>query len=113
MDDWMDVTQYRLDQYEKRADAADARMARIEDKLTEIQVTLATVASTVATRDTVRNWGLVVVGAILATGLSIGGLFLQSSGNQLSAFQSGLSAIQAITAAEQAGHPPANSKTPP
>lgn len=91
----MDVTHYRLDQFEKRADAADARMARIEDKLTEIQVTLAKVATT----DYVRNWGLVVVAAILATGLSVGGLFLQSSSNQLSAFQSGLSAIQAITAA--------------
>jgi len=51
--------------------------------------------------------------ATLATGMLVGALFLQSSGNQLSAFQSGLSAIQAITAAEQAGHPPANSKTPP
>jgi hypothetical protein len=102
MDEWMDVTQYRLDQFEKRADAADARMARIEDKLTEIQVTLAKVATT----DNVRNWGLVVVAAILATGLSVGGLFLQSSSNQLSAFQSGLSAIQAITAAAQSGHAP-------
>ena len=107
MDEWMDVTQYRLDQFEKRADAADSRMARVEDKLAEIQVTLATVAATVATKDTVRNWGLVVVAAILATGLSVGGLFLQSSCNQLSAFQSGLSAIQAITAAAQSGRPPA------
>ncbi len=110
MDDWMDVTQYRLDQYEKRADAADARLARIEDKLTEIQLSLVGVTATVATKDSVRNWGLVVVGAILATGLSVGGLFLQSSGNQLSAFQSGLSAIQAITAAEQAGHPPSTNR---
>jgi hypothetical protein len=36
-----DVATYRMDQYEKRADAADARMARVEDLPTEIRVDLA------------------------------------------------------------------------
>jgi hypothetical protein len=37
----MDLTTYRLDQYEKRADAADARMIRVECLLTDIRVDLA------------------------------------------------------------------------
>jgi hypothetical protein len=36
-----DLTTYRLDQYEKRADAADARMIRVESLLTDIRVDLA------------------------------------------------------------------------
>jgi hypothetical protein len=36
-----DITTYRLDQYEKHADAADARMARIESLLTDIRLDLA------------------------------------------------------------------------
>jgi hypothetical protein len=95
----MDLTTYRLDQFEKRADAADARMARVEDKLTTIQVTLAGLA----TKDAIRNWGLTVVAIVLATGIGLGAVLLQSSNNQLAAFQAGLSTIQAITAAAQAG----------
>jgi len=96
----MDITQYRLDQFEKRADAADARMARIEDKLTEMQVTMATLA----TKDNVRNWCLAVVIAILAIGVSVGGIVVASSSNQLSAFQASLSAIQTIAAEQQLAH---------
>jgi hypothetical protein len=72
-------------------------MARVEDKLTEIQVTLAGLA----TKDAVRNWGIALVAIVVATGIGVGAILLQSSGNQLSAFQSGLSAIQAVTAAAQ------------
>jgi len=94
MDEWMDITQYRLDQFEKRADAADARMARIEETLTAIR-------STMATKDNIRNLGLAVVIAVVATGLTVGAILLQSSSNQLSAFQAGLSAIQAVAAEQQ------------
>lgn len=95
----MDLTTYRLDQAEKRAEAADGRMARIEDKLSAIQVTLAGLA----TKDAIRNWGVAVVAIVLATGIGVGAVLLQSSGNQLTAFQSGLSAIQAVVAASQTG----------
>jgi hypothetical protein len=104
----MDLVTYRLDQSEKRAEAADARMARVEDKLTTIQVTLASLA----TKDAVRNWGLAVVAIVLATGIGVGAVLLQSSGNQLAAFQAGLSSIQAITAAAQAGQHEAAQQAP-
>jgi len=107
---------YRLDQFEKRADAADARMVRVEEKLNGIQVTLASLA----TRDNIRNWGLVLVAVIIGTGASIiaavigvGSLFVAASGNQLSAFQSGLSAVEAVVAANQAAPTVATSKTAP
>jgi hypothetical protein len=41
-----DVTTYRLDAYEKRADAADARMRRVEQLLTDIRTELAKKPST-------------------------------------------------------------------
>ena len=50
-------------------------MARIEDKLTAMQVTLATVA----TKHNVRNWGLAVVIAILATTVCVGGIVVALS----------------------------------
>jgi hypothetical protein len=49
----MDLTTYRLDQAEKRAEISDARMERIEAQLTQIQVALAGLA----TKDSIRNWG--------------------------------------------------------
>lgn len=103
MSDGMDVVRYRLDQFEKRADAADARMARVEEKLTAIQVALAGLA----TRDAIRNWGIAVIAIVLATGAGVATVLLQSSGNQLSAFQAGLSTIQAIVAAHEAPAPAA------
>jgi len=48
-----DVMGYRLDQYEKRADAADARMARIEGLLTDIRLELAKKPSVTAL------WGMI------------------------------------------------------
>jgi hypothetical protein len=51
----MTLTTYRLDQFEKRADAADARMARIETRLTDIRVDL-------ARKPTVAGlWGMVAM----------------------------------------------------
>lgn len=90
----MDIMSYRLDQFEKRADAADARMARVEDKLTIIQITLAGLA----TKDAIRNWGIAIIAIVIATGIGVGAVLLQSAGNQLSAFQAGLSAIQTVAA---------------
>lgn len=101
--DGMNLLRYRMDQFEKRAEASDARMARIEDKLNDIQVTLAGMAAGLATKDNVRNWSIALAAIIIATGAAIAGLWLQASSNQLSAFQSGLSAIQAVTAAAQSG----------
>jgi hypothetical protein len=48
-----DVATYRLDQYEKRADAADARMARIETLLTEIRLEIGRKPSVTAL------WGMI------------------------------------------------------
>jgi hypothetical protein len=97
----MDLVTYRLDQYEKRAGSADARMGRIEDKLGAIQLTLACMA----TKDSIRNWGLAVIAIVIATGVGMGAVMLQASGNQLSAFQSGLSSVQSIVAAAQVSQP--------
>jgi len=102
----MDLDTFRLDQIEKRTEAFDARLARVEDRLGEIQVTLAGLATRdrvaeleVSTRDAVRNWGLTLAAIVIATGIGVGAMVLQASGNQLSAFQAGLSAIEAVTAA--------------
>jgi len=91
----MDLTTYRLDQAEKRDEAADVRMGRIESQLTQIQIMLAGLA----TKDSIRNWGIGVIAIVVATAIGLGAILLQSSGNQLSAFQSGLSAIEAVSAA--------------
>jgi hypothetical protein len=90
----MDVTRHRLDLHEKRAGAADARMARIDEEFSEI-------LAKVATKDDVATWGVLSIAAVLITWLFVGAMFLQSSRNQLRAFQAGLSAMQAITASEQ------------
>jgi hypothetical protein len=122
----MDVTEYRLDLYEKRAEAADARMARIEDKLEAIQVTMAGLA----TKDAMRNWGLTLLATMIGTSIaatlslvavmvSVGGLFTSSAANQLAAFQAGLSTIQAVAAAHDprpatpGGQPDKPAATPP
>lgn len=97
----MTAAKMRVDQFEKRAEAADGRMGRMEAQLTAIQIALASLA----TKDTIRNWGIAVIAIVIATGLAVGAVLLQSSGNQLSAFQAGLSAIQAVTAAAQVGKP--------
>ena len=97
----MDVVRYRLDQFEKRADAADVRMGRIEDKLGAIQMTLAGLA----TKDTVRGWAITVAAIVITTGVAAGALLLQSANNQLAAFQSGLTAIEGVASAHQLAAP--------
>jgi hypothetical protein len=99
----MDLTTYRLDQAEKRAEISDARMERIEAQLTQIQVALAGLA----TKDSIRNWGIAVVAIVVATAVGLGALLMQSSSNQLSAFQAGLSAIQAVSSAQTLPNRPA------
>ena len=91
----MDLINYRQDQFEKRCDAADARMARVEEKLTAIQVALADTA----TKDFVRRWGLTLIAVVLANSVGLAALLLQASNNQLAAFQAGLAALQTVAAA--------------
>lgn len=105
----MDLVTYRLDQYEKRADSADARMGRVEDKLGAIQLTLAGMA----TKDSIRNWGLAVIAIVIATGVGMGAIMLQASGNQLSAFQPGLNSVQAVVSASQVTQPTRTPETTP
>jgi hypothetical protein len=90
------LTDYRLDQFEKLADAADARMQRVEDKLTEIQITLASLSGSLATKDNVRNWSLTVIGIVVATVLTAGAMMMAASGNEISAFQAGMAALQTV-----------------
>lgn len=78
-------------------------MVRVEEKLTDIQVTLAGLA----TKDAVRNWAIALIAIVLATGVGVAAILLQSSGNQLSSFQAGLSTIQAIVAAHELPATPA------
>jgi len=96
------LTDYRLDQADKRAEAADARMARIEQQLTQIQVTMAGLA----TRDGLRNWGMTVIAIVVATGIGASAMMMQAAGNQISAFQAGLAAIQTVVAAHEIPPPP-------
>lgn len=72
----MSLINYRLDQYEKHADAADARMVRVESLLTDIRVDL-------ARKPTVAGlWGMVAttIGvAIAMIGVFVGVLtYLQA-----------------------------------
>lgn len=63
-----DITAYRLDQYEKRAEAADARMARVEALLNDIRVDL-------AKKPTVAGlWGMVA--ATLGVAVAMIGVFV-------------------------------------
>jgi hypothetical protein len=94
----MDLLAYRMSQFEKHAEAADARMARIEDRLVSVQVSIAALA----TKDSIRNWGLAIIAIVMAAGLAVGAILLQASGNQLAAFQSGLSAVQSVVSGNQA-----------
>jgi hypothetical protein len=91
----MDLVTYWWDQYGKRADTVDARVGRTGDKLDAIQLTLAGMA----TKDGIRNWGLAVIAIVIAGGIGMGAIMLQALGNQLSALQFGLSAVQAVVAA--------------
>jgi len=126
----VEIIPYRLDQVDKRAEAADARMARIEDRLSEIQVSIAELkhsltlsiaatqssvsetaaatkqsvnASIAAMKDSVnqstRNWGIGIMAIVITAVLGVGALVFQSSNNQLTAFEAGLTAIQAVSAA--------------
>lgn len=81
----MCLTIYLLDHFEKRDDAADARMGRIEDKLTDIQVTLASLA----TKNNVRDTGLTITAVVLASVSGVGGLLFAASRNQIASFQTG------------------------
>jgi hypothetical protein len=96
--DKMDLVNYRLEQSDRHAATTDARMERIEDKLNAIQLTL----GGLATKDTVRGWGVAVVAIVIASAFSASAIMLQSTGNQLSAFQAGLSAVQAAGPAAHA-----------
>ena len=97
----MDVTEYRLDQHEKRMDAQEAKLDAIQGSLNDIKVTLAGLS----TKDTVRGWGIGIIVAVIASVLTVGGILVASSANQLSAFQAGLSAVQTKIAATP---PPVN-----
>lgn len=55
-----DVAAYRMEAYEKRADAADARMQHIEALLTDIRIELANKPSTTAI------WGILGTMAFIA-----------------------------------------------
>lgn len=87
----MDLLLYRLEQGEKRTEALASYMERIEQSLADIKLSLATAP----TRYTIAGWAIAIVVAVVA----VGGLLLQSSSNQLAAFQAGLSAVQTVIAA--------------
>lgn len=58
-----DVTTYRLDAYERRADAADARMQRIEALLTDIRLELGRKPSVTAL------WGMIATTVWIAAAM--------------------------------------------
>ncbi len=89
-------------------DAQDAKLDAIQASLSDIKITLAGLS----TKDTVRGWGIGVIVAVIASFLTVGGILLSASGNQLSAFQAGLSSVEAIVASRQP-LPPLGPQTPP
>jgi hypothetical protein len=93
----IDLTTYRLDQHEKRMDAQDVKLDAIQTTLNRIEVNIAGLS----TKDTVRNWGFGIVVAVITSVVAVGGLLFAASGNQLSAFQAGLSAVQTGVAVHQ------------
>jgi hypothetical protein len=80
---------------EKRLEEREAHLDRIEDSMLRIENSIAAVAS----RDTLQNWGLAIIAALLVAGFGVGEVMLQTSGNQLIAFRAGPSTIQAAVAA--------------
>ena len=66
-----DLTKYRLDEAEKRADKAELRFDRIDQALTDIKIELAGLRGSTATRGTV--WGAMATVVGLGLGL-LGGI---------------------------------------
>lgn len=89
------------------------RIQRLEEVIVDIRSTMATREDVRQAADVSRSWGMWAVGAVIATGVALAGLiiamnslFMQASGNQLSAFQAGLSTIQAVASARDMAKPP-------
>ena len=98
-----DLVSYRLDQNDKALTALESRAQSIEAIVNRIDAKLDGLATkaeiaTLPTKDSFRNWNLAVIAAVVATLLSMTGLFLGSAANQLSAFSAVLSAVQTIMA---------------
>jgi hypothetical protein len=93
----MDLINYRLDQHDKQLEAVGTQLTAIQGTLVQLQIGIAALP----TKENVRNWGIGMIVAIVASFLSVGALFLTASSNQLSAFQAGLSTIQTAIAVSQ------------
>jgi hypothetical protein len=93
----MELITYRLAQHDKQLEAVGTQLTAIQGALTQLQLGIAALP----TKENVRNWGMGLIVAILASFLSVGGLVLAASSNQLSAFQAGLSVIQTAIAVAQ------------
>lgn len=98
-----DLVSYRLDQNDKALTALEGRAQSIEATVNRIEAKLDGLATkteiaALPTKDNLRNWNLALIVAIVATLLSMTGLFLASAANQLSAFSTVLSAVQAAIA---------------
>lgn len=96
-----DLVAYRLDRNEAAVTALEGRSQVIEATVNRIEAKLDGLATrteiaALPTKDSFRNWNLAVIAAVVATFLSMAGLFLASAANQLSAFSTVLSALQAV-----------------
>ena len=67
-----DLTNYRLDEADKRAERAEMRFDRIDQALTDIKVELAAFRGSTATRGTV--WG--AVATVVGAGLGLLGVIV-------------------------------------
>jgi hypothetical protein len=121
-----------------RADHADRELSRINDKAdaiasgvtdlrfqisdlgkqftlestrssAHVTAELASIKSGIASKDTVRNWGL----AIIASLIGLAALMVSMQSNMLSSFQAGLSVVQAVVGAGNSGSANNNVVTPP
>jgi hypothetical protein len=57
-----------------------------------------------------RNRGITLAAATFAAGTGVAAVLLQSSNNQLAAFQAGLASVQAVTAANAGAGPPPSAR---
>jgi hypothetical protein len=97
MDAWQTSVEKRFDRIENRFDRLEGKLDLTLSALSDVRVPLAGVS----TKESERNWSIGIVIAIIAAALAMGGVLLQSSSYQLSAFQAGLSAVQSTARPNQ------------
>jgi predicted tellurium resistance membrane protein TerC len=94
-----EIPDYRVTAIEKR-DRLETKLDRLIDEIVATRIALASLATTDAVRTTARSWGLGLGAIVVAGAVGVAAVLLQSSSNQLAAFQAGLSAVATVAASQ-------------